>query len=188
MSRVLQTGPGGVWKMRDTHFRTMAFFMSVRDRLRPNAVAQEVRGFDLLPGMTIVDYGCGPGRYTMAMAKVVGPSGKVYAVDLQPLAVDMVKRRAVRRRLSNVEALLADGYHTSVPDHVADVVCAIDMFQFVGDTAAFLAEVRRMLKPDGVLLLTDPHEGPRAHKERILQAGGWTVAAESAGLIKFRPT
>ena len=65
--------------------------MAVKDRLLP-VVDKRIEGFQVQPGMTLIDYGCGPGRYTIRFARLVGDQGKVYAVDVQALALEYVRR------------------------------------------------------------------------------------------------
>jgi len=70
----------------------------------------------LKKGMTVVDYGCGPGRYTLPAARLVGPKGKVFAVDIQPLAIKTVKGKVACESLTNIEAILIDSYNTGIKD------------------------------------------------------------------------
>jgi SAM-dependent methyltransferase len=67
--------------MSNFSFKAMTFILDIRDLFRPtHRVLSEV---DMIkPGAHVLDYGCGPGNYTIAAAKLVGPSGKVYAVDI----------------------------------------------------------------------------------------------------------
>ena len=88
--------------------------------------------------MTVVDYGCGPGRYAMRFSKLVGDNGKVYAIDIHELAIEAVKKKMKKYNLRNVEPVLAKGYHSGIPDHVADRVAAIDMLLIVPDPLTFL--------------------------------------------------
>ena len=53
----------------------------------------------------MVDYGFGPGRFTLLTAKLVGPKGKVFAVDIQPLDMSMIKKKAARLSLTNIETI-----------------------------------------------------------------------------------
>lgn len=107
----------------------------------------------LEPGMTVVDYACGPGRYTIDIARRVGVAGKVYAVDIQPLAISTVHDKVKRAGLANVEAILVDTYHTGLHDACADLVILLDAFYDIGDRNAVLREVRRLLKQGGTFIL-----------------------------------
>jgi len=78
--------------MSDFSFRGMEFLFRVIDFVHPY-VDKRVRSFAIRPGMTVVDYGCGPGRYTTRFAHLVGEKGRVFAVDIHELAIEAVKKR-----------------------------------------------------------------------------------------------
>ena len=103
-------------RMPDLAFRLMVATMAVKDRLLP-VIDKRIEGFQVQPGMTLIDYGCGPGRYTIRFARLVGDQGKVYAVDVQALALEYVKRTMREHGLNNITPVLAHGYHASIPDH-----------------------------------------------------------------------
>ncbi len=166
------------------HLTELAFWLA--DRLWPT-VDRRVRGFDLPAGITLVDYGCGPGRYTLRFARLVGAGGRVYAVDVQPLAIAAVRRMAARNGLTNVTPVLAEGYRSGVPDQAADVICALDMFFAVGEPSAFLAELRRIVKPDGLLIIDDGHQPRAVTKRKLASAGGWTITEERRDHLRCRP-
>jgi ubiquinone/menaquinone biosynthesis C-methylase UbiE len=79
-------------RMSDFAFKMMSVIMSLKDWLFPG-LDQRIAGFGIREGMTVVDYGCGPGRYTTRSARLVGERGKVYAVDVQELALETVKQK-----------------------------------------------------------------------------------------------
>jgi ubiquinone/menaquinone biosynthesis C-methylase UbiE len=172
--------------MPNIGFRLMSAIMAVQDRVSP-FIDERVATFGIQAGMTVVDYGCGPGRYTRRFSKLVGESGMVFAVDVQPLAIEAVKRMIGSRDLRNVVPVLANGYETGLPDHVADIVCAIDMFFALKEPSTFLSEVRRIVRPDGALVLDDGHESRASTLRKIEAAGGWKVVEESKDHLKYKP-
>jgi ubiquinone/menaquinone biosynthesis C-methylase UbiE len=94
-------------------YRITCLFFGIRDWLRPPA-----RVLDSIPlesGSTVVDYGCGSGGHSIAAARSVGPSGKVYAVDISPHAIARVKSLASRKHLSHIESILTNR-ETGLPD------------------------------------------------------------------------
>jgi ubiquinone/menaquinone biosynthesis C-methylase UbiE len=107
-------------------------------------------------GDTVADMGCGLGFFTLALAELVGPAGKVFAVDLQQEMLSRTRRRAERRgvadRIRFVQATMAG---TGLSEHV-DFVLAFWMVHEVADRDAFLAEVHSLLKPTGHLLIAEP--------------------------------
>jgi ubiquinone/menaquinone biosynthesis C-methylase UbiE len=134
-----------------------------------------------------VDYGCGPGRYTTRFARLVGETGMVYAVDIHELAIEAVKREIARHELENVRPILARGYESGIADNVADVVCAIDMFFIIKASTAFLGELKRITKPDGVLVIDDGHQSREETVQKINASGHWAIFEESKDHLKCRP-
>jgi ubiquinone/menaquinone biosynthesis C-methylase UbiE len=108
------------------------------------------------PGFYILDYGCGAGSYTIPAAQLVGNAGKVYALDIHPLAIQLVQSIAVKRHLTNIEAILSD-CATGLPANNLDVVLLYDTFHSLNDPNCVLDEIYRTLKPNGVLSLNDHH-------------------------------
>jgi ubiquinone/menaquinone biosynthesis C-methylase UbiE len=107
--------------------------------------------------MTAVDYACGPGHYIIPMAEKVGPDGRVYAVDIQPLTMESVQKKAARKGLKNITTVLVDSYDTGLPAAVADIVVFLDAFHMVAEPEALLREIHRLLKPQGLLFMDPGH-------------------------------
>jgi len=173
-------------RMSDLGFRLMIAAFWLLDTFFPY-VDRRVRGFGLAPGMTVVDYGCGPGRYTVFYSRLAGPRGRVYAVDIHAMAIDLVNRKKERFGLENVEAVLADGYHSGLPAGTAHLVTAIDIFFGIHDQKAFLAELKRIARPDGILVIDDGHQSRRATRQQIEAAGSWKIVEETRDHLKCRP-
>jgi ubiquinone/menaquinone biosynthesis C-methylase UbiE len=175
----------GTDRMSDASFRFMEVAFKIQDTLFPY-IDRRVRGFGIEAGMTVVDYGCGPGRYTARFALLVGPSGRVYALDVQELAVEAVRRRAAREGLGNVEAVLVRGYGSSLPAGIADRVCAIDMFFSVRRPGDFLAEAARLLAPGGLLILDDGHQTRATTRRKLAATGLFQIVEETRDHLKCR--
>ena len=173
-------------RMSNLGFRLMSLTFDLVDRVHPY-IDRRVTTFGIREGMTVVDYGCGPGRYTTRFARLVGGQGKVYAVDIHELAIEAVKAKSAKLGLQNVVPVLAHGYDSTLPDHVADVVCALDMFFGIKQPSGFLAELRRITRPDGVLVIDDGHQPREATKDKILASGMWTIAEETKDHLKCKP-
>lgn len=159
-------------------YRINIWFYSLTDRFwNPQ---RRVEKIPLRAGMAVVDYGCGPGRYALPMARLVGPEGKVFAVDIQPLAISTVREKAARESLTNVEAMLVDSYATGIQGSSIDLVLLVDTLHQIGDCGALLREIHRILKPDGVLFMDPGHmKLPRA--EEIVEGTGLFSIAERRG-------
>ena len=172
--------------MTDEQYRLMVFTMNLSD-IFISHIEKRVNGFGIRPGMTVVDYGCGPGRYTVHYSRLVGREGKVYAVDIHEMAIDSVRQKMDRFGLDNVEPRLAHGYDSGLPGQVADLVTAIDVFYGIRDKQAFLAELKRIAGPDGILILDNGRQPRSLIKEQLAAAGGWTIIAETKDHLTLKP-
>ncbi len=127
-------------------------------------------------GATVLDIGCGPGFFTVPMARLAGEGGLVVAVDIQAGMLEKTRRKAERAGVARrVRLHLAEknGLGLSVK---ADFALAFWMAHEVEDLDRFFAEILAALKPDGLLLLVEPlgHVPPRRFAEIV-------AAAASAG-------
>jgi len=173
-------------RIPDLHFKLMDILFNIIDFIYPY-VDKRVQKFGIGPGMTIVDYGCGPGRYTTRFAKLVGKQGKVFAVDVHELAIGAVKKKVEKYGLKNIVPILAKGYNSTLPDHIADVVCTIDMFFIIKKPAEFLAELKRITKADGILVIDDGHQSRSVTMEKISQSGLWDIVEQTKDHLKCKP-
>jgi ubiquinone/menaquinone biosynthesis C-methylase UbiE len=171
--------------MSGSSFRLMSAVFTVFDFFFPY-LDKRISTFGVKEGMVLVDYGCGPGRYTTRLARLVGPAGKVYGVDVQPLAIEAVRWKTERLGLSNVEPVLATGHDSGLASGIADMIFAIDMFFWVHEPSRFLDELRRLAKPTAVLIIDDGHQSRARTKEKLCAAGQWTIVEETGDHLKCR--
>jgi len=163
-------------------FNGMSFMFRIRDLLQPRTqVLQEV---ELGPGDHVLDYGCGPGTYVPYVAERVGETGRVYALDLHPLAVRRVQELARKRRLGNVETIRSD-CQTGLPDGSVDVVLLYDIFHMLSEPDAVLAELRRVLKAQGTLSLLDPHMREEDLVSGVTRGGLFALASKGERTYRF---
>jgi len=110
-------------------------------------------------GMTVLEPGCGMGFFTLPLARMVGPNGRVVAVDLQSEMLSVLQRRAEKAGLQKrIEVRLAEPGMLGVKDLYGkvDIVAALHMVHEVPDRAAFFTELRESIKPGGKLLIIEP--------------------------------
>ena len=112
----------------------------------------------LKAGQTICDFGCGNGYHTLQIAKRIGPQGQVYAVDIQPEMLELLRERAGSRGLANVKPVLATDDETGLPPATFDYVLMVDVYHELSDPAGALKAVRESLKPEGRLVLVEFRE------------------------------
>lgn len=135
-------------------FKMMSLMFKIRDIVKPRKKILQDAG--LKSGMSVLDFGCGPGGYLVPLAKIVGTSGKIYALDTNPAAIEQVKKIIPRKNLHNVETIVSDG-PTGLPDSSIDFVLLYDVLHHLSHRDEVLAELHRVLKPDGTLSVTDHH-------------------------------
>jgi ubiquinone/menaquinone biosynthesis C-methylase UbiE len=164
----------------DFAFRLMTLIYKLRDLLQnPRKSLEKAQ---LRTGMSVVDYGCGPGSFTIPAAELVGQQGKVFAVDIYPLAISTVKQKASRKGLQNVETILVKGYDTGIEASSIDRVLLIDTIHLIDDPEALFREIHRMLKPDGLLFMEKGHMAMPEQKT-ILEKTGLFKITEAQGLM-----
>jgi ubiquinone/menaquinone biosynthesis C-methylase UbiE len=140
--------------MSDPFFAGMSLLFSVRDWVRPpEKVLEEV---DMQKGNNVLDYGCGPGAFSIAAARRVGESGKVFALDIHPKAIQMVKKRAAKEGLENIITILADHPGEIEPESI-DIVLLYDIFHMLSDSGGVLKGLHRVMKPNSLLSFSDHH-------------------------------
>ena len=166
-------------------FRLMSFVFTVRDVLFP--VGKRLDQFGIDEGFIVIDFGCGPGSYVEKASQLVGDEGRVYAVDVHPLAIKSIKERARRKNLENVAPILSTGYPVDIDSHSADVIYALDMFHHIKDTRGFLKELHRLLKPSGTLFIESGHQPMNDAKQKIVKSNCWAIIKEESNIFKCRP-
>lgn len=127
------------------------------------------------PGMTVLEPGCGMGYFSLPLARLVGPEGKVVCVDLQEKMIAGLVRRARRARLADRIVALASSEHDlglarfAASAHLA---VALHMVHEVPDQRRFLEQMRDVLRPGGLLLVVEPrgHVTPKAFEQTLAGA------------------
>jgi len=140
--------------MTNFHFKFMSFGYKFRDFFFPRKdILKEVR---IKSGFSVLDYGCGPGGYSVVAAELVGTEGKVIALDIHPLAVKKVRKAALKKGLTNIETVLSE-CQTGLEAKSIDVVLLYDVFHELNEPRVVLNELNRVLKPEGILSVSDHH-------------------------------
>jgi ubiquinone/menaquinone biosynthesis C-methylase UbiE len=129
--------------------------MEVGSRELYSARNAVVAAIGLEPGDAIADIGAGTGLYTLLFAEEVGPMGRVYAEDIEPMFLDLINRRAEDSGVDNITAVLGRENDVTLPANELDVVFIADTYHYFGDREAVMKSVLRALKPGGSLVLVD---------------------------------
>jgi ubiquinone/menaquinone biosynthesis C-methylase UbiE len=108
-------------------------------------------------GQTVLDIGCGPGTFSIAMAEMVGGTGKVISVDVQEEMLEILRKKAARKGLeSRIITYRSDPDRIGITAEV-DFALAFYMVHEAPDAQALLSEIASMLKPQGKLLIVEPN-------------------------------
>lgn len=165
-------------------FRVMSWIFKVRDKLKPPK--EILLNAGIKPGHMVLDYGCGPGSFSLAAAEIVGPEGEIAAIDMHPLAIQMVDREISRKGLSNIRTVLADS-PGDLKSGYFDVVILYDIFHGFREPEKILKELRRVIKPDGFLTFSDHHMKRNAIIDRITGSGMFRLEDEQKKIFRFLP-
>ena len=116
---------------------------------------QALQAIGIRRGMVVADVGAGSGVMTFKMAKLVGPSGKVYAVDIQPQMLEILQTRAQRDKVTNVQTVLDTVSDPKLPAGAIDLILLVDVYHEFSQPQAMLDHMREALKPNGRLVLLE---------------------------------
>jgi ubiquinone/menaquinone biosynthesis C-methylase UbiE len=104
-------------------------------------------------GSAVGDVGAGSGYMTLRLAKLVGPEGKVYAVDVQPGMLDLLQKNAAKAKVANVVPVLGAIDDPKLPSGALDLIIMVDVYHEFSQPQRMLQKMREALKPGGRLAL-----------------------------------
>jgi SAM-dependent methyltransferase len=128
--------------------------------VRPEREAEEapdaaLDAIGIAKGSTVADVGAGAGYMTWRLAERVGPSGKVYANDIQPKMLDLLRKNMEQYKLTNVEPVLGAVDDPKLPRGAIDLVLLVDVYHEFSQPQQMLRHIRESLKSDGRLVLLE---------------------------------
>ncbi len=163
-------------------FGVMAFMFKIRDFIKPRKNVLEEAG--IKPGFEVLDFGCGPGGYLLPTLKIAGTSGKIYALDKNPAAIKTVKSIIAKNKLDNVFPILSDR-DTGLPDNSIDIVLLYDILHHLENPDAILSECHRVLKPGGILSVSDHHMEKPDIEKVIIKNGLFQISNHGKMVYNF---
>jgi FkbM family methyltransferase len=128
------------------------------EREREEAPSRAVAALGVRPGQTVADVGAGSGYYTVRLAEAVGPNGRVFATDVQPEMLALIKKRMDGKeadRWRNVELVLGTPTESKLPDGALDLALMVDVYHELAQPQVFLRSLKRALKTDGRMVLIE---------------------------------
>jgi len=114
-----------------------------------------VQLLNVQPGQVVADIGAGSGYYTALLSRAVGPTGKVFATDIQPGMIRLLQDRIRREKLQNVEPLLSTTSDPRLPASTLDLALLVDVYHEFSEPQLMLRKIRDALKPGGRLVLLE---------------------------------
>jgi SAM-dependent methyltransferase len=129
--------------------------LNVLHRIYSPAGREALLAAGVTEGMTVADFGCGPGTMTRMLASMVGPSGRVTGVDLHAAQLEQARQLCATEGLANTSFVAADACATGLPPNQFDLVYCRFLLLHLLDPASCLQEMWRVLKPGGVLVAED---------------------------------
>lgn len=168
--------------MSNLMFQGMCFVFMLRDFFSPRETILMETG--IKPGNYVLDYGCGPGGYVASASKLLGEAGKIFALDINPLAVKRVQKIALKKQLVNVETICSD-CKTELHDNSLDVILLYDIFHVLSNSDAVLAELHRILKPKGTLSFSDHHMNENDIMAKIADGGLFLLSKKGKKTYSF---
>jgi predicted methyltransferase len=166
-------GPGGIIWLERAERETQEQPQLVIDAL------------DIKPGQTIADLGAGSGYYSFRIAPLVGPTGKVLAIDIEPAMLDVIAQRASREHVANIATVRSSARDPNLASHSVDLLFMVDVYHELEYPYEVMSKVREALKPGGRVALVeyraeDPavqikpvHKMSEAQVRREMQAAGF---------------
>ncbi|MDD5731844.1 MAG: methyltransferase domain-containing protein [Patescibacteria group bacterium] len=143
-------------------------------------------------GEMVADFGCGVGFFVMEIAKIVGNTGRVFAIDISREILDSLKAKAIDSGRRNIYGILADLEKpgaTGLEDESVDVVLMINFLYLIKNKEVVLKEAYRILKKNGKLVIMDWSEGGQHNmieKEQIVGAKEIRDLTRKLGLRKLK--
>ena len=166
-------GPGGIIWLERTERETEEQPQLVIDALA------------IKPGQTIADLGAGSGYYSFRIAPLVGPTGKVLAIDIEPTMLDVIAQRASREHVTNITTVRSSARDPNLAPHSVDLLFMVDVYHELEYPYEVMSKVREALKAGGRVALVeyraeDPavqikpvHKMSEAQVRREMQAAGF---------------
>ena len=140
-----------------------------------------IAGLAVTEGMTVLDIGCGPGRSSLPLSRLVGSLGRLVSIDIQQKMLDIVQRKALQENINNIIFVNIPLGEGKLEDYQADrAVMAAVLGEIPGKTAA-LTEIYHSLNPGGILAISETMFDPHYQKRETILALVKPIGFEEVG-------
>jgi len=163
-----------------------SFSWMVNNPIRRRYMKPILERAGIRPGENILELGPGPGAFSLDAARMAGPEGRLIAVDIQPEMIDHLERRAREAGLANIETHVAGAHNLPLKEASVDRAFLVTVLPEIPDRIRALGELRRVLKPGGVLSITEEFLDPdylfAPETIRLVESAGFHLAQRYGGL------
>lgn len=148
------------------HFPAPPFIGRILDsnyRRKLQPPSQLIQRSGIKEGMHVLEVGCGSGAFTTFVAGAVGENGKVYALDIQPEMLKQLENKLAKpenQDIKNIELINRSAYELPFDDNSLDAVFMVGVLQEIPDRNRALQQAKRVLKPGGILAVTELFPDP----------------------------
>jgi ubiquinone/menaquinone biosynthesis C-methylase UbiE len=134
-------------------------------RIAALQVDEIVARLDLKPGQVVADIGAGPGIFSLALSRAVGPTGKVYAEEVDPALIDRIRQRSAEEKVGNITPVLGTFTDPKLPGRDVDLAFFHDVLHHIEDRAGFLATLAPYLKQTARVMIVEYDAKTGPHKD-----------------------
>ena len=166
-------------------------------RVATQKVEEVIAKLALKPGMIVADIGAGSGLFSRPLAKAIGPSGKIYAVDIQQDLLDVINKRSKDEGICNIQTVLGEFDDPRIPTRNVDIAFINDVLHHIQNRAVYLKALGTYVKAGGRIAIIDmnsndpntPHKGQpelliaREDIVKWMSDGGFKLVQEHADLF-----
>ncbi len=164
------------------------------EREREERCSMMLANLGLKNSMTVCDMGCGNGFHTLKIAQLLQDRGQVFAVDVQPTMLKLLRERMEEQGIDNVIPVLGSLHDPRLPIESIDLILLVDVYHEFSHPEPMLAAMKRSLKPDGMIVLVEfraeddsvpikpLHKMSKEQINRELLANGYRLVREFDGL------
>lgn len=161
----------------------------VDNALRRRYMGPVLGRIGIRPGDKVLELGPGPGAFTLGAAELVGPAGRLVAVDIQPEMIEQVVTRIRAAGLRNVETHVASAYELPLEDESLDVAFLVTVLPEIPDRTRALAELHRVMREGGLLSITEEFYDPdylfASEVVRLVESAGFRLEQRFGGFLVY---